>query len=271
MEMHWIIYVLSLLLAGVASGFASGLFGVGGGIVRIPIFLYLFPVFGVQASVVMHLAAGTSLTLAIPSSVSASRAQYKAGNLDPAFLKTWIPALVLGVVLGLVIMRYVSSRFLMQVFAFLILAVSVQMFVTTKDFKLTEQVPGGIVRGALAFIIGSLSTMIGITGGSFTTPALTAFGYPIHRSIAVATAGGFFISIVGAAGSAVNGIHVAGRPGFSLGYIDLTSVVVMAPAVLLAAPYGVKLANRLSQEMLRRVFAVFLFIVSLNMLHDLYF
>ncbi len=126
--MHWITYVLSLLAAGIVSGFASGLFGVGGGIVRIPLFLYLFPVFGVHASVVMHLSAGTSLTLAIPSSISASRAQYKAGNIDLSFLRTWIPALVLGVILGLVVMRYVSGRFLIQIFAFLILAVSVQMF-----------------------------------------------------------------------------------------------------------------------------------------------
>ena len=271
MEMHWTIYVLSLLLAGVLSGFAAGLFGVGGGIVRIPIFLYLFPVFGVHASVVMHLAAGTSLTLAIPSSVSASRAQYKAGNLDLEFLKTWIPALVLGVILGLIVMRYVSGRFLTQVFAFVILAVSVQMFFTTKDFKLTSKFPGAGVRGIAAFIIGSISTMVGLTGGSFTTPVLTAFGYTIHRSIAVATAGGFFISIMGASGSILNGIHVPGRPGFSLGYVDLTAVIVMAPAVLLAAPYGVMLANHLSQNRLRRVFSVFLFIVSLDMFYDLYF
>lgn len=271
MEMHWITYALSLLAAGFLSGFASGLFGVGGGIVRVPLFIFLFPIFGVQASVVMHMAAGTSLTLAIPSSLSASREQYRAGNLDIGFLRTWVPALVLGVLLGLIIMRYVSGRFLLQVFAFVILAVSIQMFFTTKDFKLTEDVPGGALRSIMAFIIGCLSTMMGLTGGSFTTPTLTAFGYSIHRSIAVATAGGFFISIVGSAGSIINGLNIAGRPAFSLGYVDLTAVLVMAPAVLFSAPYGVKMANRLSQDMLRRVFAVFLFIVSMDMIYDLYF
>lgn len=271
MEMHWITYVLSLLAAGVVSGFASGLFGVGGGIVRVPLFLFLFPIFGVHASVVMHLAAGTSLTLAIPSSVSASRAQYKAGNLDISFLRTWIPALVLGVILGLFVMRYVSSRFLTQVFAFIILAVSIEMFFTTKDFKLTQDMPGRTARAVMASIIGFFSVLVGLTGGSFTTPVLTAFGYSIHRSIAVATASGLFISVIGAAGSILNGINVPGRPEFSIGYVDLTSVIVMAPAVLLAAPYGVRLANHLSQDRLRRVFAIFLFIVSLNMFYDIYF
>ena len=269
--MHWITYVLTLLAAGALSGFAAGLFGVGGGIVRVPLFLYLFPIFGVHSSVVMHLAAGTSLVLAIPSSVSASRAQYRAGNLDLSFLKTWIPALIVGVILGLFIMRYVSGRFLKEVFAFVILAISIEMFFTTKEFKLTKDLPGRILRAVMALLIGFLSVLVGLTGGSFTTPALTAFGYPIHRSIAVATAGGFFISIVGAGGSILNGIGIAGRPEFSLGYVDLTAVIVMAPAVLISAPYGVRLANRLSQDMLRRVFAVFLFIVSLDMIFDLYF
>ncbi|MCK5709846.1 MAG: sulfite exporter TauE/SafE family protein [Deltaproteobacteria bacterium] len=105
MEFHWVTYILSLLAAGVASGFAAGLFGVGGGIIRIPLFLFLFPILGVHSDVLMHVAAGTSLALSIPSSVMASRAQYKAGNLDLNFLKPWVPALILGVLIGTFAMR----------------------------------------------------------------------------------------------------------------------------------------------------------------------
>lgn len=271
MEFHWVTYILSLLAAGIASGFAAGLFGVGGGIVRIPIFLFLFPIFGIHSGVLMHVAAGTSLALAIPSAVMASRAQHKAGNLDLSFLKGWVPALTLGVLIGIFVMRYVSSRFLEEVFAVVILIVSIQMFFTSSEFKLTKEVPGGIIKALSALIIGALSTMMGISGGSFTTPTLTAFGYPIHRSIAIATAGGFFISTVGAAGSAINGIGIHGRPQFSLGYIDLTAVLVMLPAVIIMAPQGVRLANHLSQGRLRIVFAIFLFIVALGMIRTLYF
>ncbi len=118
---YWVLYILSLLAAGLASGFVAGLFGVGGGIVRIPMFLFLFPILGIEPDVLMHVAAGTSLALAIPSSIMASRAQYKAGKLDMGFLKSWIPALVIGVIVGIFVMRFVSSRFLEQVFAFVIL------------------------------------------------------------------------------------------------------------------------------------------------------
>jgi uncharacterized membrane protein YfcA len=270
MEFDWVTYILSLLAAGVASGFIAGLFGVGGGIVRIPIFLFLFPIFGIHSDILMHMSAGTSLALAIPSAVMASRAQYKAGNLDLNFLKLWVPALTLGVVIGIFAMRYVTSRFLEQVFAFVILFVSIQMFFTTSKFKLTKEVPGAIVKASTAIIIGVLSKMMGLAGGSFTTPTLTAFGYPVHRSIAVASAGGFFISIIGAAGSAINGIGIHGRPQFSLGYIDLTAVLVMIAPVIIMAPQGVRLANHLSQEGLRKVFAIFFFIVALEMMRTLY-
>jgi len=217
------------------------------------------------------MSAGTSLALAIHSAVVASRAQYKAGNLDINFLKGWVPALTIGVIIGIFVMRYVSSRFLEEVFAVAILIISIQMFFTTSEFKLTKEVPGGIIKALSALIIGALSTMLGLTGGSFTTPTLTAFGYPIHRSIAVATAGGFFISIVGTAGSVINGIGAHGRPQFSLGFLDLTAVIVMLPAVIIMAPQGVRLANHLSQERLRKVFSIFLFIVAFDMIRTLYF
>lgn len=268
---YWILYILSLFAAGLVSGFVAGLFGVGGGIVRIPIFLFLFPILGIHADVLMHVAAGTSLALAIPSSIMASHAQYKAGKLDLSFLKSWIPALVIGVILGIFVMRYVNSRFLEQVFAFVILLVSIQMFFTTSDFRITKKFPGVIIKSLSAFGIGALSKMTGLTGGSYTTPLLTAYGYPIHRSIAVATAGGFFISIFGTAGSIINGLGIEGRPEFSFGYVDLTAVLVMIIPIIIMAPRGVRLANHLSQEKLRKVFAIFLFIIAADMIRGLYF
>ncbi len=268
---YWTIYILSLLAAGLASGFVAGLFGVGGGIIRIPIFLFLFPILGIHADVLMHVAAGTSLSLSIPSAIMASREQYKAGKLDLNFLKVWAPGLIVGVLIGIFLMRFISSGVLEQIFAFVIFVISVQMFFTTSEFKLTKEFPGAIVKALIAIIIGVLSKLTGLSGGSFTTPTLTAFGYPIHRSIAIATAGGFFISIFGALGSAINGMGISGRPAFSLGYIDLTAVLVMIPAILLMAPLGVKLAVHTSQDRLRKVFSIFLFIVALDMIRTIYF
>ncbi len=269
MEYQWLIYIACLTLAGLGSGFASGLFGVGGGIVRIPIFLFLWPYFDINPDIIMHLAAGTSLTLAIPSAIMASRAQYRAGKLDFSFLKTWVPGLILGVIIGLVIMRFTSSRFLEFVFATVIIIAAVQMLFLSGRYHLGNDVPGGYLKSILSLPVGLLSVMMGISGGTLTTPLLTAFKYPIHKCIALATAGGLFISIIGAAGSVINGYGRAGLPKYTIGYIDLLAVIIMLPTVMIAAPYGVKLANHLSKERLKRIFAVFMIIVALDMIRNL--
>jgi len=269
MEYHWIIYVLSLTAAGLGSGFASGLFGVGGGIVRIPIFLFLWPLFGYNPETLMHLAAGTSLTLAIPSAIMASRVQYRAGNLDFHFLKSWVPGLIIGVITGLIIMRFASSMFLETVFAVVIIVAAIQMLFLSGRYHLGNEVPGGYLKSILSLPVGLLSVMMGISGGTLTTPLLTAFKYPIHKCIALATAGGLFISIIGAAGSLINGLGKTGLPQYSVGYIDLLAVIIMLPTVMIAAPYGVKLANHLSKGRLKRVFAVFMIIVATDMIRNL--
>ena len=269
MELHWIIYIASLVAAGLGSGFASGLFGVGGGIVRIPIFLYLFPLFGIGSEILMHLAVGTSLTLAIPSAIMASRAQYRAGNLDFGFLRSWVPGLIAGVFTGLIIMRYASGRFLEAVFAVVIVIAAIHMLFFTERLRLGNEVPEGLKKSFLSFPIGTVSIMMGISGGTITTPLLTAYNYPIHRCIALATAGGLFISLTGAIGSAINGVGISGLPRFSLGYIDIIAVLIMIPTVMFAAPLGVKLANHLSQRKLKKVFAIFMVIVAVDMIRNI--
>ena len=199
------VYVGWLALAGVASGYAGGLFGIGGGIMRVPIFLYLFPAFGVSSEQVMHVAVATSLALALPSSISASLAQRRAGNIDVAFLKLWLPALALGVIIGVVLSRYIEGKSIQAAFAIVILIAAIHMLVSSDSFKLAERLAGWL-RTFFAVFFGGVSTLLGLTGGTFVTPILNAFGYPIHRAIAVSSVGGVVISTVGAAGYIINGL-----------------------------------------------------------------
>ena len=265
-ELHLALYGALLLAAGLASAFAGGLFGIGGGVLRIPIFLYLFPAIGVGPDVTMHMAAGTSLALGVPTGLRSAVRQRRSGHLDTRFLRSWIPALLVGVVIGLVAMRYLSSKTLTMVFAVAMLLAAIQLIALPATFCLTKVVPGHPLRDLIAAGIGGLSTMIGISGGTFTTPTLTILGYPIHRAVAVSAAGAAAISAVGAVGSVINGLHVIGRASFSLGYVDLLAVVVMLPAILVMTPVGVKLGDRLSEKWLRRIFGIFLLLVAVDML-----
>ena len=265
-EAQLLSYGAWLLAAGLGSGFAGGLFGIGGGVLRVPIFLYLFPAFGMDPAVAMHAAAGTSLTLAVPTGLRSALGQKRAGHLDTGFLRSWLPPLVVGVLIGLLAMRFLSGTILAGVFAFAMLGVAVQLIALPPSVRLADAVPGHPVRDLLAAGIGGVSVMIGVSGGAFSTPLLTTLGVPIHRVLAISSAGAAAVATVGSIGSVANGLGIAGRAPWSLGYVDVAAVAVMLPAILVAAPLGVKLGSRLSEGLLRRLFGLFLIGVAADML-----
>ncbi|MEM7124394.1 MAG: sulfite exporter TauE/SafE family protein [Pseudomonadota bacterium] len=269
MEQDLWIYVGWLAAAGIASGYAGGLFGIGGGILRVPIFLYLFPAFGIAPSLVMHMAVATSLALALPSSISASLMQWRAGNVDVPFLKLWLPALAVGVVIGVVASRFIEGESLQAAFAIVILIAAIHMLVSSDSFKLADRLAGWL-RTFFAAFFGAASTLLGLTGGTFITPILNAFDYPIHRAIAVSSVGGVLISTVAATGYIINGLDVSDLPDHAIGYVDGIAFLVMAPIVMAAAPFGVRLGNRLNKHALKRIFGTFLVVVALDMLNGVW-
>ena len=112
-------------LVGLGSGFVSGLFGVGGGIVRIPLFVYLLPLFGVAHSVMMHVAVGTSMALVLPSAIASTRKQLALGNLDLSFFRTWAVGILIGVLIGTALLPYASTELLQVIFALFMVTVGV--------------------------------------------------------------------------------------------------------------------------------------------------
>lgn len=265
-----LVYAGALFVSGLASGFAGGLFGIGGGLLRVPLFLYLFPAFGVAPEVTMHLAAGTSLAVAVPGTISACRTQHQSGNMDMAFVRSWVPPLLVGVLVGLGVQRYAPSHVLILVFAVVLFLQALQMLVGGEKLHFASEVPTGPRRWGIAAFIGALSVALGISGGAFTTPTLVAMAYPLRKALAVSTATALSVASVGAIGSIVNGFGATQVPRFSLGYVDLLAVAVMVPAVLLTSPMGVKTANRMNKQLLSRVFAIFLILVASDMAFDFF-
>src|SRR5262249_61502239 len=119
----FVTYIVVFALAGLASGFVSGLFGVGGGIVRVPLFVYLLPLFGVPHAVLMHVAVGTSIALVLPSAFASTRKQLALGNLDVAYFRTWAIGLLAGVLIGIVLLPFISTELLQAIFPPFILPV----------------------------------------------------------------------------------------------------------------------------------------------------
>lgn len=259
---------VALLTAGAAGGLLAGLLGVGGGIVIVPVLFHLFTSLGIDESVRMHVAVGTSLATIIATSATSTRSHFRKGAVDTGLLRSWGPAIFVGVLAGTALAGIVRGPLLTAVFAVVGLMVSLHMAFGRAHWRLAEGLPTGLPRLSLAGGIGTISAMMGIGGGTLSVPILTLFGYPMHRAVGSAAAIGFLIGVPGTIGFIATGWDVAGRPPFSLGYVNLLGLALILPTSMALAPFGARLAHRLDTRNLRRAFAVFLALTALRMAHS---
>lgn len=260
-----------LLLAGAVGGLLAGLLGVGGGIVIVPALYHIFSYLEIDPSVRMHLAVGTSLATIIPTSIRSVRAHQERGSFDPALFKSWIPGIVIGVLLGTWLATEASFGTLTLVFASVALLVAIYMAAGNPNWRRAEeQMPANPLNSLLAIFVGGVSAMMGIGGGTLSVPILNLFGIPIHRSVGTAAGFGLIIAIPGTLGFIVGGWGNPLLPPFSIGYVNWLAFLIIVPATILMVPTGARLAHTLSQTGLRRAFALFLGLTSLRMFSDVF-
>jgi len=267
-----LVLLLSLLVAlvatGLIAGVLAGLLGVGGGIVIVPVLFHLFTLLGVDESVRMHLAVGTSLATIIPTSLRSARSHFHKGSFRPEIFRPLLPGILLGVVIGVLLSGVFSGRFLTGVFAVIALLVALNM-AFRPNLSLGDGLPGPLGTSALGGVIGSISTLMGIGGGTLSVPLLNALRVPMHQAVGTGAAIGIVISIPGALGFLVNGWNADDLLPFSLGYINLLGFAIIVPATLLSTPWGVNLAHAVNADRLKQVFALFLVLTSLRMFYSL--
>lgn len=259
---------LGLVIAGIVGGLVAGMLGVGGGIVIVPVLYHVLAGLGIDETLRMHIAVGTSLATIIPTSISSLRAHNAKGAVDWELLKRWVVPLIVGVAIGSTLAGIASGRALALVFALVALPVAIHMAFGGGERRIGHQLPRGIGGFLLPAGIGGVSTMMGIGGGTVGVPAMALFGMPIHRAVATASAFGAIISIPGTIGSIVAGWNVQGLPPYSLGYVNLLGFFLIAPASFLMAPVGAWLAHSTDKGRLRIVFAAFIAITAARMLYD---
>jgi uncharacterized membrane protein YfcA len=254
---------------GACAGVIAGLLGVGGGIVIVPVLFLFMDVMGVDPAVRMHVAAGTSLAIIIPTAIRSARAHLRHDAVDLPLLRSLAPWLFAGVVSGAALAGVVSGVVLTAVFAGVALVVAVNL-VLQRDGRawIAGGLPGAPGRALIGAVIGALSTMMGIGGGTLTVPTLAAFGYPVHRAVGTAAAVGAIIAIPGTIGFVIGGIGEPMRPPLSLGYVNLMGLALIFPVSMLLAPLGAKLAHKLPPRLLRLAFATFLTASAVRMLTE---
>ena len=263
-------FVGILLAAGVVAGTLSGLLGVGGGIVVVPVLYYVFNLLGVAPDAIMHLAVGTSLATVVITSARSARSHHKKGSLSMDLFWTMAPGVLVGSLIGTAVGSIVSGDVLTGIFGVLALVVALNMGFGKEEWRLADQLPDFIGRLGLGSFIGSFSVMAGLGAGSLGVTVMTLFNTAVHTAVGTAAALGIVVAVPGVIGFIYSGWGLSDLPDGSLGFVNLLAFLCIIPASLLSAPLGVKIAHSFSPLLLRRAFALFLAITSFRMFYSLF-
>ncbi len=261
---------LLLIMVGALSGFLAGLFGIGGGAILVPVFYECFRLAGVPLEVRMPLCIGTSLAVIIPTSIRSYRAHHKRGAVDMQILKVWWLPVLIGVIAGSITARYAPERLFKIVFVAVAYSAAARLVFARENWRFGDELPKGTLVKAYGFLVGLLSTLMGIGGGLFSNLLMTFYGRPIHQGVATSSALAVLISIPGAVGYVYAGWPAAAhypdvaalQMPFALGYVSLIGALLVMPTSLFTAPLGVRAAHAMPKRALEVAFGSYLLIVG---------
>ncbi|MHA1127738.1 MAG: sulfite exporter TauE/SafE family protein, partial [Alphaproteobacteria bacterium] len=190
----------------------------------------------------------------------------KKTAVDWNILKSWATGIVIGAVFGVLTARELKSETLMMIFGVLGVIVGLYLAFGRANWRLGDEMPNGLARMVTAPVLGFLSVLMGIGGGSFGVPMMTLFNQPIHSAVATSAGFGVLIAIPSVLGFLMIGNGIEGKPPLTFGLVNLPAFIVIISMTLITAPIGVHLAHAMNPKPLKTVFAGFIMIMALNML-----
>jgi len=261
----WLLY----LATGVCAGFLAGLLGVGGGLVIVPVLVFIFAAQHFPAELIMHLALGTSLASIMFTSISSLRAHHAHGAVNWQVVRGITPGIVAGTLAGTVLAAQLSTAFLKVFFVVFLYYVATQMIMNIKP-KPSRELPGVMGMFSAGGVIGAVSSLVGIGGGTLSVPFMTWCNVKLHQAIGTSAAIGLPIAAAGTVGYITNGWRVEELPSYSLGFVYLPALAGLVVASVLTAPFGAHLAHRLPVAKLKKFFALLLYVLGTRMLLTLF-
>ncbi len=257
-----------LLLSGAVAGTLAGLLGIGGGVIIVPIVTLLFEGHGVPHGTAIKLALGTSLATIVVTAVSSIYTHHRKGAVDWKLFGVMGPAVFVGSLIGALLADIIPGEVLYIAFIAFLFAISVQMAMSRVSAH--RSLPGSPALAATSVAVGVVSALMGIGGGAMHVPFLSYCGVPVKRAIATAAAVGLPLALSATAGYIIGGLNEADTPPGSIGYVNLPVFGGVVAASLLFAPFGATLAHKLPDLLLRRLFAIFLFVLASRMAYKLF-
>lgn len=262
MTLAWAIY----LALGAVAGVLAGLLGIGGGLVLVAALVWLLPSQGVPAEHAVHAALATALASIVMTGLSSARAHHRRGSVLWPTAAWLVPGMLLGGWLGSLLATRLDGGLLRAFIAVYCYLAALQLGLDWPRARPERpDAPRGPAYTAAGGLVGALSALVGIGGGSMTVPLLVWRGVRPVRAVGTSSACGVAIALASAAGYAAHGPAPGSLPAGSWGYVFLPAAIGIAVASVLTAPLGTKMAHRISGQALRRLFAAFLLLVGTSL------
>jgi len=258
-----LLFVLSL--AASVAGFMAGLLGVGGGIIIVPALYYAFTVLDFDIATRMHLSVGTSLAIIIPTSIISTKTHMEYNAVDFKLIKSFGIFILLGVIGGTFLAVNLKTPAFVLFFSVMAFIVGLFFIFFREQLLKNPKMISDSAKNVSGVIIGFISVLLGIGGGSLMVPFMRTFGYDIRRSIGTAAGVGFLIAVFGTITMITGGKIVDNlSTPYSFGYVNLLGFLVFVPVTMIMARVGAKAVYKIDKNILSKIFGIFLIIVSIR-------
>ena len=269
LDQNQIIFILAAMTtSAVVVGFMAGFFGIGGGLIMVPILFYIFNFVGIEQAFIMHLALGTSFSIIIPTSIISTMTHMKFKAVDFSIVKTFGAFVAIGVVFGTIFAVNLKTSSLVLFFSIMTMLFAIYFLMTKEKINPSPRKINLIYRVICGFLSGFLSAPMGIAGGVINTPILKMFGYPIKTAIGSSAAVGFLIALVGAIGFAVSGSYLNIKVPLSLGFINIPAFLIFVPITMFMAKIGAKTVHKFDKSLIGKLFGIYLFTISCKLFYE---
>ena len=269
LDLNQIIFIFSIMiLSAVVVGFLAGFFGIGGGIIMVPILFYIFNFVGMDKSFVMHMAIGTSFLIIIPNSIISTITHMKFKAVDFSLVKTFGVFVMMGVLIGALFAVNSKTSSLILFFSIMTMIFAIYFLIEKEKINLKPKKINLIYRVILGFSSGFLSAPMGIGGGVYNTPIFKMLGYPINVAIGSSAAIGFLISMVGTITYASSGSYFNINAPLSLGFLNIPVFLIFVPITTFMAKIGAESVHKFNKRLIGKMFGIYLFIVACRLFYE---
>ncbi len=259
--------ILIMTVTALFAGFFAGFFGIGGGIITVPCLFYIFGAVGMDNSFVMHLAVGTSFAIIIPTAIMSVFTHYKHNAVDFSVVKTYGIFVVIGVIVGSFFAASMQTKSLVLFFSVVMYLLALNLIFLKNKTKMRLKF-SLLQRTALGFVVGFISSLMGIGGAIMNVPILKFVGYSINKAIGSAASIGFLISVFGCIGFLVTGILTKIDIPLSAGFINIPAFLIFIPITIMMAKVGATAVHKIKKEIIAKLFGIFLIIIASRFLYD---